>query len=101
MGPVVKSSQGNQHIIVVIDIATRFCEAKAVRHQNADVTIKFLTENIILRHGCPSVLITDRGTPFLNNAMTDFCGKMGIAQRATTAYHPQCNGIVENANKSL
>lgn len=101
MGPVVKSSQGNQHIIVAIDIATRFCEAKAVRHQNAEVTIKFLTENIILRHGCPSVLITDRGTPFLNNAMTDFCNKMGIQQRATTAFHPQCNGIVENANKSL
>ena len=42
MGPLPRTSNGNKHIIVVVDIAIRFCEAKAGGQRNAEITIKFL-----------------------------------------------------------
>ena len=33
--------------------------------------------------------------------MTDVCKKLGIQKLNTTAYHPQCDGMVERFNRTL
>jgi len=33
--------------------------------------------------------------------MVDVCEKLGIKKLNTTAYHPQCNGLVEHFNRML
>ncbi|GFU28203.1 retrovirus-related Pol polyprotein from transposon 412 [Trichonephila clavipes] len=62
---------------------------------------KSLLKEIVLRHGAPRVIITDRGAAFqsrLVSSLVDFCN---IDHRFTTAYHPQTNGLTERFNKTL
>ena len=49
----------------------------------------------------PEALFTDRGTNLLSHLMKDLCGLLGITKLNTTAYHPQCDGMVERFNRTL
>jgi transposase InsO family protein len=62
---------------------------------------KLLIEELILVYGVPEALLSDRGTNLLSHLMMDICGLMGIQKLNTTAYHPQCDGMVERFNRTL
>lgn len=46
-------------------------------------------------------LLSDRATNLLSHLMTDLCGLLGVKKLNTTAYHPQCDGMVEWFNRTL
>jgi len=63
--------------------------------------MKFLTEHIFTRFGCPHKLVTDNATAFRAKELVDMCDSMGIKLVHSTSYYPQGNGLVESSNKSL
>nr|GEW01455.1 reverse transcriptase domain-containing protein [Tanacetum cinerariifolium] len=44
---------------------------------------------------------TDNGKQFTDNPFKDWCDKLNITQRFASVKHPQSNGLVERANRSL
>ena len=50
---------------------------------------------MILKYGTSQCLITDRGSHFRNELLMSISNLCGIKQNATTAYHPEGNGLVE------
>ena len=46
-------------------------------------------------------LLLDRGTNLLSHLMKDVCAMLGTKKLNTTAYHPQCDGMVERFNRTL
>lgn len=100
VGPF-KSSRGYKYIIVAIDYLTKFVEAKPVRNIEAVTVQKFIERRIILKHGCPAVIITDRGTQMMAKSTAAYLQHRGIRHSPTTAYHPAANGLCERANKTL
>src|SRR5688572_8830932 len=67
----------------------------------AENVAKFIYEGIICRHGCPKVIISDRGTHFKNKIIGELCKKFEIKHRLSSPYHPQTNGLVERFNRTL
>lgn len=63
-GWIPTSTSGNKWIVVATDYHTRNAETKALLKGNAAEVAKFFVKNILLRHGAPEVLITDKGTAF-------------------------------------
>lgn len=101
VGPLTRSSKGNEHVLVLTDYGTRYAVTKAVRNANAAAVAKFLLEEIYLKFGTPKQLVSDRGTPFLSGLVEELMKLMGTRHTPTTAYHPQCNGLTERLNKTL
>lgn len=101
LGPFPRSSSGNRWIIVATDYLTRYAETKAMTHGTAVEVAKFFVENIVLRHGAPKTVITDRGTAFTGRLTQEILQLSHTAHRRTTAYHPQTNGLTERLNKTL
>ncbi|XP_022032502.1 uncharacterized protein LOC110933596 [Helianthus annuus] len=62
---------------------------------------KFLWEHIICRFGLPLYLVSDNGTQFTDRVLQDWCAELQIQQIFTSVAHPQGNGQVERANRSL
>ena len=58
-------------------------------------------ENIILRFGCPKILVSDSGSHFLNELFEEMTTKFRINHRKTTPYYPQTNGQTERVNGIL
>ena len=51
--------------------------------------------------GVPEALLSDRGANLLSHLMRDVCELLGTKKLNTTAYHPQCDGLVERYNRTL
>jgi len=97
--PITKS--GNRYVIVFQDYLTKWPLVFAAPDQKAVRIARLLAEEVVPLFGCPEVLLSDRGTNLLANVMQDTCQLMGITKLNTTAYHPQCDGMVERMNRTL
>ncbi|UYV77965.1 K02A2.6-like [Cordylochernes scorpioides] len=95
------SKDGNRWIIVCTDYMTRYTITKAFPDGGAIETAEFLVEDVILKHGAPREMITDRGRNFISQVIKEINALCGIVHRFTTAYHPQTNGLTERFNKTL
>lgn len=62
---------------------------------------QFFISRIVLRHGAPAVLITDRGTAFTAKLLQEILTLSGTSHRKASAYHPQTNGLTERLNKTI
>ena len=97
-----KTTRGNKYAIVFVDYLTKWPEIFAASDQTAiTCTIaRLLVEHIVLRHGVPTELLSDRRT-FLSKLMTEVYKLLGIHKSNTTAYHPQTDGLVGRFNRTL
>ena len=101
IGPFPKSSAGNRWIIVATDYLTRYCETRALPRGTASDVADFFIHAVVLRHGAPAVVLTDRGTAFTAQLLEEVMTLSGTVHRRTTAYHPQTNGLTERLNKTI
>ena len=101
MGPLPRTLTGKRYIIVAVDHFTKWTEARSLNHADAQSITQFIYEDIICRHGVPTILSSDRGTEFINELVTALTNMYKIKHIRTTAYHPQGNGQVERINKTI
>ena len=101
MGPLPETTQGNKHLLVVMDHFTKWCEVFPTKDQRAKTVAEILVSKIFSRFGPPTVIHSDQGRNFESNLMQEVCCLMGIHKSRTSAYHPQCDGLVERQNRTL
>ena len=102
LGPLKPTTvSGNKYVVIFIDRLTKWPEAFAVPNQDSETIARLLVQEIIPRHGCPRSLLSDRGSPFLSKLSKAVYELLGIRKLNTTAYHPQCNGLVERFNHTI
>ncbi|GJV70845.1 reverse transcriptase domain-containing protein [Tanacetum coccineum] len=100
-GPFPEGLGKVKFLIVAMDYFTKWIEAKAVATITGNQVKKFVWDNIVCRFGLPGEIISDNGKQFSDNPFKDWCEKLNIAQRFASVKHPQSNGLVERANRSL
>ena len=96
-----KTRAGNRYVLVFQDYLTKWPFAFAMPDQKSERIVKILVEEIVPMTGVPEALLSDRGTNLLSHLMKDTCNVLGIKKLNTTAYHPQCDGLVERFNRTL
>ncbi|GJR89732.1 reverse transcriptase domain-containing protein [Tanacetum coccineum] len=100
-GPFPEGPGKVKFLIVAIDYFTKWIEAKAVTTITGNQVKKFVWDNIVCRFGLPGEIISDNGKQFRDNPFKDWCEKLCIRQCFASVKHPQANGLVERANRSL
>lgn len=101
VGPLPMTNSGNKYLLVFVDHLTRWPEVFATATDDAEIVAKILVEQIICHYGAPAKILSDRGKAFIGKLMAFVYRYMGIHKINTTAYHPQCDGLVEGFNKTL
>nr|GEV06775.1 hypothetical protein [Tanacetum cinerariifolium] len=106
LGPLLEAPEKVKFVIVAVDYFTKWIEAKALAKKALPNTTgkkvkKFVWDNIVCRFGFPSIIVTDNGTNFVNHPFKSWCKQLNIQQINTVVAHPQANGSVERANRSL
>ena len=94
-----KSQKGNDAIWVVIDRLSKVAHFLPVREtirasQLADLYIS----RIVILHGVPKKIISDRGSLFTSRFWESLQKAMGTRLSLSTAYHPQTGGQTERVN---
>src|SRR5690606_10754009 len=93
--------RNNRYLLVATDYLSKWVEVSAVSSADAKTVSQFLLHEIIARHGCPQEILSDQGTHFLNEAVTELLKNFQIRHRLSSPYHPQTNGLTERYNKTL
>ena len=92
-------SQGSDAIWVVIDRLTKArhfvpCRMSIDAAGLADLFIEHVSE----LHGLPNSIVSDRGPQFAAALWQRLCGRLGIDNWLSTAFHPEADGQTERAN---
>ena len=101
IGPFKTTKHGYKYVLVMIDLFTSWVEAAPLRSLEAQETANVIFKEIITRHGCPTKILTDRGTQFTASLFDAFCKKLGIKHPKVSSLHPQTNGKCERFNRFL
>ncbi|GJU53452.1 reverse transcriptase domain-containing protein [Tanacetum coccineum] len=88
-------------LMVAIDYFTKWIEAKPVTTITGNQIKKIMWDNIVCRFELPGEIISDNGKQFQDNPFKYWCEKLCICQHFASVKHPQTNGLVERANRSL
>ena len=94
------STKGNQYLLVIQDYFTKWLEAIPLKDQTADTIVAALIR-VFSAYGIPRYLHSDQGANFESTMLQKTCEAFGIHKTHTTAYHPQGDGLVERANRSI
>ncbi|GJU74210.1 reverse transcriptase domain-containing protein [Tanacetum coccineum] len=100
-GPFPEGPGKVKFLIVAMDYFTKWIEAKPVATITGNQIKKFVWDNIVCRFGLPGEIISDNGKQFRDDPFKDWCEKLCINQHFASVKHPQTNGLVERANRSL
>ncbi|GJY54042.1 reverse transcriptase domain-containing protein [Tanacetum coccineum] len=100
-GPFLEGPGKVKFLIVAIDYFTKWIKAKHVATITGNQIKKFVWDNIVYRFGLSREIISDNGKQSRDNPFKDWCEKLCIHQCFTSVKHPQANGLVERANRSL
>ena len=101
IGPMPETSRGNKHLLVLMDHFTKWCEVFPTKDQKACTVADILVTRVFSRFGPPTIIHSDQGRNFESNLMQEICLLMGTHKSRTTAYHPQCDGLVERHNRTI
>ena len=100
VGPLPESD-GCKYLLTFVDRFTRWPEVFPVPDMSSTTCAKTFIRHWLPRFGIPDSIVTDRGTQFVGGSWKDLMSSLGVQTFATTAYHPQCNGLVERMHRDL
>ncbi|GJR04748.1 reverse transcriptase domain-containing protein [Tanacetum coccineum] len=101
LGPLPEPPSKIKFVIVAVDYFTKWIEAKPLAKTTEKVVKKFVWDNIVCKYGLPKIIVMDNETNFIHDPFKSWCKKLNITQINTVVAHPQANGLVERANRSL
>ena len=101
MEPVNSPSHGYIWILVVTKYFTKWTDTVPLRKATGGVGANFIKENKIVRFRVPHRIISDNGTPFINNDVRKILEFYQVKHHRSSPYYPQGNGQAEATNKTL
>ena len=95
------TKRGNRHVLVFQDFLTKWPLVFQLPDQRAIFIAKAMVEDVEPLFGVPKAFLSDHDNNLLSHLMKDLCQLLGVEKFNTTAYHPQCDGMVERFNWTL
>ena len=101
IGPIHPPSEsGNRFVLTMVDYATRYPEAKALKHIDSISVAESLVQ-MFCRVGVPREILSDMGKQFTSDIMSEVSRLLSVKQKTSTPYNPACDGLVERFNGTL
>ena len=97
IGPLTVAPGGFNHVLVAVDMFTKWIEYKPIVKISSDRAMDFIS-GIIHRFGFPNTIITYLGSNFTSQSFWDFCDNSCIEVKYASVAHPRANGQVEHIN---
>jgi len=95
------TSEGCDHLWVVIDRFTKMVHFIPLREKTAsDLAITFAQE-VWRYHGLPADIVSDRDSRFTSEVWKEFLRLSGIRSRMSMAFHPLTDGQTERLDQTI
>jgi hypothetical protein len=95
------NSEGCEYILVAVDYVSKWVEALLCRAADAMHSKKMFHEVIFPGYGVPRIVISDRGSHFIDQTLRKAVSEVGVLHWITTPYHPQMSVEAKTSNKQI
>jgi len=100
-GPFAATKTGNVYILIIKDAMTKFIIITPLENKEGVTITEAFTKQILPHYGPPRMLITDKGTDFVNKDLKRWCRNLGTIKKNTTPANPRSDGLAENAVRTV
>ena len=100
VGPLPRTRSGNQYLLTMMCVATRYPESFPLRNITAKAVVKAITKHFST-FGLPKVVQTDQGSNFLSRLFAQVLKSLSISHKISSAYHPESQGALERWHQTL
>ncbi|CAK8686304.1 unnamed protein product [Clavelina lepadiformis] len=100
VGPLTVSN-GYSYLLTVIDRYTRYPVAIPLKDITAKTCADAFILNWVANFGVPKIITSDRGRQFTSQLWHEMAKFMGTKLIHTTSHHPQSDGMLERAHRTL
>lgn len=77
-GHITTAGGGKEYFFVAVDMFTKWIEVSTSKTKTGVKLANFLEEQIIFRHSCTELILSDRGTPYASWKVKDLCARWNI-----------------------
>ncbi|CAK9801703.1 Retrovirus-related Pol polyprotein from transposon 412 [Anthophora quadrimaculata] len=98
VGPLPPTASGNQYILTIQDLLTKYSLAAPLKSPSAIETADAFINTLICRFGTPKAILTDQGANFTSALMRAVAKRFKISHFQASAFHPQTNGSIERSH---
>ena len=99
--PLPETQKGNRYILSMQDRLTRYTVLVPLQNESTNSIIEAIIDHYIYTFGAPKTILSDQGSNFLSELMTQFENALNIWHIKTTAFHPQSNENIEIMHSTL
>ncbi len=96
-----QDTEGYRYILLIGDIFSKYIEAVPLTNQSASTVTNAFFHSWVLKHGCPSYLLSDQGSNVDGQTIKELCTLFNIDKRRSSAYHSQGNGFAERNIRNI
>jgi len=100
VGPLSPDIDGYTHIIVVVDVFSRFVELYKCKDTTAASAAQAILQHVG-RYGTPAEILTDNGAQYIADMTEELCKLIDTNHTTILPYSHEENSIVERANKEV
>ena len=100
VGPLPRTKSGNEYLLTIMCISTRFPEAIPLRNIKRKSIVKALIKFFTFV-GLPKSVQSDQGSNFMSGIFQQVMHELGIKQYRSSAYHPESQGALERFHQTL
>lgn len=100
VGPLPKSRRGNEYLLTIMDVATRYPEAFPLRSVKAKTIVEHLIK-FFSWAGLPHSIQSDRGSNFTSRLYQQVMAELQVSPKHSSARHPQSQGAIERFHGTL
>ena len=101
LATLLKDDSGYRYILLMGDVFSKYIEAEPLQNQSAPEVVSALFRSWILKHGCPSYLLSDQASNVYGETIKQLCEMFAIEKRRSPAYHSQGNGFAERNIRNI
>ena len=100
LGPLRITEGGMKYIVTFRDYTTRYTVLYAIPDKSTSRVIDCL-RNLISHYGSSKVLLTDNGSEYISELLSDFCKFYNTDKVQVAPYHPSSAGFSERINREV
>jgi hypothetical protein len=102
LGPLPKSANGNEIILVIVDRLTKMAHfVPTIRNYTSEIVANLFVKNVFRYHGLPESIVSDRDSKFTSHFWKALQKNLGVKLLMSIAEHPQTDGQSEAAVKVI
>jgi hypothetical protein len=93
--PLPLTESGNKHLVAFQCSFTKYVMAVPLKDKTAQAVAEALVNSVVLTQGTPETLLSDNGSEFCNELMSNICDMLSITRKTCNPYTPSTDGMIE------